>query len=97
MLHNRESGLLTLYDPGADKPISEIPTTKCVHCGGAFQIVPNSGKLHGFCYNCNGIVCGPGCAGKCVPEEQLLENWEKGRPLDYKPIREQVIWMPGDE
>lgn len=41
--------------------------------------------VRGWCQNCAGYICGPGCVA-CVNEEQLLENIEKGRPMDYKPI-----------
>lgn len=41
-------------------------------------------NIRGFCTNCMGPVCGPGCA-ECVPTEQLLENYEKGRPLNFRP------------
>lgn len=81
----REAGLMIYSDPGADKPILEIMTVQCVHCGGHFSPKPGSGIVRGFCQNCNGYVCGPGCA-KCVPVEQLLENYEKGRDPDYRPI-----------
>ena len=81
----RESGLMTLLDPGADRPIQEIPTLQCVHCGGHFPVQPGSGKVRGFCMRCRGPVCGPKCA-ECVPTEQLLENIEHGRPLDFRPI-----------
>lgn len=81
----KESGRVTIVDPGADKPILEVGTLQCVHCGGHWFPQPGSGRIRGYCSNCNGFVCGPGCAA-CVPTEQLLENIEKGRPLDYKPV-----------
>jgi hypothetical protein len=33
-----------------------------------------------------------GCA-ECVPVEQYLDNLEKGRPANYKPIRAYVPRM----
>jgi hypothetical protein len=81
----RESGLIIVSDPAADRPQAEIPTVQCVHCGGHFVVEPGSGKTRGFCTRCRGPVCGPKCAA-CVPAEQLLENIERGRPLDYRPI-----------
>lgn len=101
---NKDNGLVTYVDPGADQPVVELMTTKCCHCGGHFFLKPpkellqivtpfeaaaleQDGKtVRGFCPNCNGYVCGPQCAA-CVPEELYLENLEKGRPADYKPIR----------
>ncbi len=81
----KQSGLATFSDPGSDRPLLEVATASCVHCGGAFPIQPGSGKIRGFCMNCNGPVCGPGCAA-CVPVEQYLQNLECGRPESFKPI-----------
>ena len=81
----RDDGLMIYSDPGADKPLLEVKTLMCCHCGQHFPFSPGSGKIRGFCMNCNGPICGPGCA-KCVPVEQYIENIEKGRPEDYRPI-----------
>jgi len=58
--------------------IIEAATLQCVHCGGHWQVQPGSGKLRGFCFRCNGPVCGPGCA-ECVPMEAMLEIMEGTR------------------
>lgn len=50
-------------------------------------------KVRGFCLRCNGPICGPGCA-ECVPTEQLLENYEHYRPLDFRPIFVGLGEMP---
>ena len=84
-LRRTEYGLVTLIDPGADKPLAELPTLCCVHCGGHWLPRPGSGNVRGWCGNCAGPVCGPGCAA-CVPAEVLLENIEEGRPLDFRPV-----------
>jgi hypothetical protein len=81
----REAGWVFITDPGADKPIFEASTLCCCHCGSHWFPQPGSGITRGFCFCCNGPICGPGCA-KCVPTEVLLENYEKGRDLDYRPI-----------
>lgn len=81
----KEAGLVTLIDPGADKPLLEVGTLQCCHCGCHWYPQPGSGRVRGFCQNCNGFVCGPGCS-TCVPTEQLLSNMEAGRPLDFRPI-----------
>lgn len=47
-----------------------------------------------YCGKCNGPICGPGCA-VCVPVEQLLENIERNRPLDFVII--QTGWTPSQE
>ncbi len=89
----REAGHVTICDPGSDRPLLSIGTTACVHCGGHFS-TPRFGASpadkgsrvgRGFCQKCNGYICGPGCL-ECVPEEQMLENMENGKPLDYYPI-----------
>lgn len=84
-LAKREHGTATYYDPGSDRPILEVGTLSCCHCGGQWIPRPGSGVVRGFCQNCNGFVCGPGCAA-CVPVEQYLENMEKGRPDTFRPI-----------
>jgi hypothetical protein len=82
----REAGRIIVIDPGADRPLAEHGTAQCVHCGGHFPIQPGSGKVRGFCCNCNGPICGPKCL-MCVPAEQQLENMEAGLPIDHRPIR----------
>jgi hypothetical protein len=84
-LRRTEHGIATIYDPDADRPVLEQGTVQCVHCSGHFAVKPGSGKVRGWCHNCCGPVCGPQCAA-CVPFQQMLENMEKGRPLDFKPI-----------
>jgi hypothetical protein len=91
----KEAGRIIVTDPGSDKPLAEVGTLQCCHCGGHWIPQPGSGRVRGFCQNCNGFVCGPGCAA-CVPAEQLLENIEKGRPLDFKPICVPVSFGGGE-
>lgn len=96
---HREAGLATWADPGADRPVREMPTVQCVHCGGHFQMQIGSGRHRGFCMNCNGFVCGPGCF-ECVPVEQYLDNLEAGRDPNFRPTQSFVpagkVWTPGD-
>lgn len=89
-LRNTDQGLAIIVNPESDKPFKEIGTVMCVHCGGHFERKPGSGKIRGWCMNCSGFVCGPGC-GECVPVEQMLENVEKGRPPNWKPTQ---IFVP---
>lgn len=91
----KESGEVTLIDPGSDKPILRTGTLQCCHCGGHWFPQPGSGNVRGWCQNCHGPICGPDCA-QCIPVEQLLENYEKCRPLDFKPIVSHVprLWTP---
>ena len=96
----KEAGCMIYSDPGADKPLLELATAQCCHCGGHFPIKPGSGIVRGFCFQCNGPICGPSCV-ECVPTEQLLDNYEKGRPENYRPIVSKPwidptgdIWKP---
>lgn len=92
---NREAGLITIADPGSDKPLLEVATIMCCHCGRHWVPRPGSGTVRGFCSRCNAFFCGPDCM-ECIPVEQLLENIEAGRPLDFKPVRSHVpkLWLP---
>lgn len=87
----RDNGLITIIDPGSDKPLLELKMLKCVHCGGSFPCQPGSGKIRGFCTRCNGPVCGPGCA-ECVPEEAMLEIIEGTR--DPTAVSVGNLWIP---
>jgi len=73
--------------------ITKGQTWMCFHCNSHHQIVKGSGKLRAFCLKCVGPVC-VGCANKCVPIEQMLENIEHDRPLDYYPIMISVDKEP---
>lgn len=95
MLNTREAGVATYVDPGSDRPILEVGTLCCVHCGGHWLPSPGSGRVRGFCQNCSGYVCGPSCTA-CVPVEQYLENMEKGRPDDFRPVVVPVSFSTGE-
>lgn len=82
---SQQAGEQVYMDPGKDRPLLTEATAQCCHCSRHFVIRPGSGRIRGFCQNCNGLVCGPGCVA-CVPTEVLLENIEQGRPLDFRPI-----------
>ena len=91
----RHAGEITICDPGSDKPILEAATLRCVHCGAHWQVRPGSGKIRGFCMRCNGPVCSEKCA-ECIPTEQQLQNMEKGRALDFRPVMVPVkLYLPG--
>ena len=89
----REHGFLEILDPGSDVPVFQAPTVRCVHCGGHFIKPRFENTLEaketrigrGWCQNCAGFVCGQGCR-ECVPWEQMLDNVERGRPENFKPI-----------
>jgi hypothetical protein len=64
-------------------------TQQCVHCGAHWIVSPGSMRIRGYCVSCGGHFCGPQCA-VCVPQEQMLENLEHGRPLTWRPTRAGV-------
>lgn len=39
-LRTNDHGLIVVVDPSADKPLMELKTTQCVHCGGHFELKP---------------------------------------------------------
>jgi hypothetical protein len=81
----KDCGHITISDPGSDKPLEVVKTVQCVHCGGHFPFGPGYTKHRGWCYRCNGAICGAKCLD-CVPIEQWLENVEKGRPEWFTPV-----------
>lgn len=83
-LRRTEHGLIVVSDVSSDKCFT-AKTHQCVHCGAHWIPKPGSGTIRGWCGNCAGFVCGPRCK-ECVPVEQYLENIEKGRPENYRPI-----------
>lgn len=87
----KEHGLITYFDPGSDKPVAQVRTHRCCHCGGHFPFGPGQTKGRGWCFRCNGAVCGAGCA-ECVPMEAQLEIAEGTR----NPTAVSVggIWLP---
>lgn len=76
---------MVFTDPGADKPLLEVKTFHCCHCGGQWVPKPGSGITRGWCTQCCAPICGPGCV-ECVPLEQYLDNLEKGRDPTFRPI-----------
>lgn len=81
---NRASGYFEAT--GLDGSFQSGETRQCCHCGGTWEYKPGSGNRRGYCPRCDGFTCGHPACGVCVPTEQLLENYEHGRPLDYRPI-----------
>ena len=89
-----EAGLTTIIDPGADRALEEIPTGQCVHCGGHFEIRPGSGKVRGFCYSCNGLICSAKCR-ECKPFERWLEEQEGTKnPTAVSVGMPGKLWLP---
>ena len=91
-LNKTDHGTMSWTEKGSDKVLFVAKTLQCKHCGKHWIPQPGSGRVRGWCMNCHGPICGPGCA-TCVPEEALLENYEKGRPLDFRSIQ---VYVPAD-
>lgn len=70
----RPSGLITVTD--VNGRTMEADTVHCVHCGRHWVWSPGSKNIRGWCGNCQGFVCGPGCA-ECVPVERKIEMIER--------------------
>jgi hypothetical protein len=81
----RSGVLLTIPHDGG--PVVQSDTVQCCHCGATWVFAPGSGRRRGRCGPCGGLTCGPLCParGSCVPMEQMLDNWEHGRPDDFRP------------
>ena len=88
-LNKTDFGRIIICDPGADKPIIEIGTLQCCHCMKHWIPQPGSGRVRGWCWRCQGPICGPSCV-KCIPKELMLENIEAGLPEDHIPISVNV-------
>jgi len=76
---------------GGDGKDVERDSLQCCHCGKHFWVTPGSGKRRGFCTRCAQVTCGSEICDACVPQEQMLDNKARGKPLDYRP----VIVSPG--
>lgn len=81
-----EAGTVTVFGDDFRGGENTVATFQCVHCGGHWIAEPGSKRTRGYCQNCAGFVCGPACEA-CVPVEQLLENYEKGLPEEFRPTR----------
>ncbi len=56
----------------------EHDTQQCIHCQKHWQFIPGSGALRGFCYNCQGLLCGkPKCMRDCQHWEAAMEERER--------------------
>lgn len=106
-----EAGLMIFSTPDADSPTLEVPTVQCCHCGchfphPRFDSTPEAKASRigrGYCKRCDAYICGAGCM-TCVHVEQLLENIEAGRELEFAPTVSKPftteptgkIWVPGE-
>jgi hypothetical protein len=52
-------------------------TLQCAHCGVHYVSVRGSGKIRGWCLNCNQATCGQPTCNVCVPYERKMELEEQ--------------------
>jgi hypothetical protein len=71
-------GVHIITDPAVAREI-QADYHACVHCGCVWVVQPGSGKIRGFCSNCNGFICGPKCADCQGPLEKRLDLFEAGK------------------
>jgi hypothetical protein len=62
--------------------VTQADTCHCVHCSMSWLYVKGSGRLTGWCFRCNGMLCGQAhCIARgCVPKERWLDLLEAGIP-----------------
>lgn len=89
----KDCGHFTISDPGSDKPYAVVKTVQCCHCGAHFPFGPGYTKDRGFCFKCNGPICGARCL-ECVPMEAQLEIMEGTRNPTAVTVGGS-LWIPG--
>ena len=72
-----------------NKEIGE--TARCVHCDTQF-LIEKKMPGRGFCFRCNGYICGKGCM-ECIPWELKMEIMEGKLPSEVLAPR---IIVPRD-
>jgi len=73
----RPDGWTLTTDRQTGAVLEETDTQMCVHCQYHWQFKPGSGALRGYCYRCQGVLCGKeGCMLSCNPFEAVLEMKE---------------------
>jgi len=73
------AGYGVAIDRETGKTVDEHETSRCVHCGGHFRIVPGSGRTRGYCFLCDGVTCGSRECLEHYPFQKRLEDYESGK------------------
>lgn len=60
----------------ADGNEEQFETVSCVHCQVTWRFDSKSLKGKGWCYKCNGYICGKNCQ-ECIPYMKKF-GWDKG-------------------
>lgn len=70
----RPDGWTLTTDRQTGATLDETDTLMCVHCQFTWQFKPGSGIERGYCYRCNGVLCGKqSCMISCNPFEAVIE------------------------
>ena len=77
LTHRQHTGYFSVMDVGG--ALKDGETLSCCHCGHTWILQKGSGKVRGFCLECNRHHCGGETCWDCVPLEVRLENIEAGR------------------
>jgi hypothetical protein len=94
--HLRVGTLQTVPNDGGPTLTQDIVC--CKHCGYMWQYAPGSGRIRGFCMNCNGFLCGRRWCRENVPcrcWQHGIDNIERGLPFEAPaPILVSVPDVP---
>lgn len=71
-------------------------TIQCGHCQRHWEVKPGSGKLRGFCTNCNKPTCGTESCLPCVAFEKWLDIVEGTRNPTSTSVPVPKLWLPGE-
>ncbi len=83
----RPDGWTLTTDRQTGETLDETDTLMCVHCQFTWQFRPGSGVERGYCYRCNGVLCGKhSCMISCNPFEAVIEMKE----AEYRELRRRL-------
>ena len=83
----RPDGWTLTTDLQTGETLDESDTLMCVHCQFTWQFKPGSGVERGYCYRCNGVLCGKhSCMISCNPFEAVIELKE----AEYRELRRRL-------
>lgn len=89
-LWHKEDGAFFFTDQDT-KETTQYQSLQCKHCGGHWQLQPGSGKIRGWCKNCEGPLCGEKkCMSECKHHMQWVEE-EEAKAIAEQGQREALI------
>ena len=98
----------TIVTPRDGGPVIEADTLMCAHCGMHFPRkkaiwtpLKQTGIRRGFCFRCNGPLCGLDRCMVCIPTEKRVDLAERGADLATIHLRADALavtvgslWQP---